>query len=122
MKRHLIAIGLALSLGLGGCAGFAQFVATTATDMSSSTPREVTTYAQATQAATLVTKAATLAVQVGKFDRATLVQLNALNEGVHAAWLSLKADNASGKSLTFGAFNAALDAFRAYATAKGVAQ
>jgi hypothetical protein len=115
MKRFAHAFaGLLLLVGTSGCTSLAQFAATTATNMSSSTP------AQATQAATLVTKAVDIAVNTGKLDRATLIELDALNEGVHAAWLNLKAANDSGHSLVFASFNAALDAFRAYATTKGV--
>lgn len=121
MKRlQTIAAAFLLLAGTSGCTTVAKVTAEVATNLSSSTPVQVTTYAAATQAATLATKAVTLAVDVHKFDKATLVELSALNDAVHAAWLDLKTVNDNGGSLAFGSFNAALDAFNAYATTKGV--
>lgn len=119
MQKTLAALLLCVPL-LGGCTTVAQFAAGAATSLSSSTPAEVRTYAEATQAATLATNAVDVAINVHKFDKATLTELSALNDGVHAAWLFLKADNDAGHSLVFGSFQAAFDAFSAYATAKGV--
>lgn len=119
MNRIISALALTALVSLGGCASVAQVTSTIATNLSSSTPAQVTTYAEATQAGTLATKAVKLAVDVHKFDKATLVELSALNDAVHTAWLDMKADNDAGRSLAFGSFNAALDAFNAYATTKG---
>lgn len=105
---------------LTGCASTAQFFANTAAQLSSSTPAQVTSYEVATQAATLAADATDIAVNTLDFDKGTLTELTALNEAVHAAWLDLKAAHDRGASLTFSSFQAALDAFNAYATSKGV--
>lgn len=120
MKRFLPILAIALVLPLSACTSVAEFAATTATNLSTSTPVQVTTYADATLAATLATKAVKLAVDTHKFDKATLIELSALNDAVHAAWLDLKTDNDAGKSLVFGSFNAALSAYNAYATTEGI--
>lgn len=117
-----VALPLALSAALlaPGCTTTAQLVADTAASLSSQTPSQVRTLAEALQAAKLATDAVDLYVRIGKPDRDIRNELRALNEAVHTAALSLEQDQAAGKSLTFGAFNAALDAFNAYATVKGV--
>ena len=109
------------TLSLAACAGTAQLISSAATQMSSATPQQVTTLAEAYSAATVLTEAVDVYVKVGKPDRATLLQLQKLNVGVHDALNDLKKANDAGKSLAFAAFNEALKAFNAYATAKGIA-
>lgn len=120
MKRALIALTLAAALGLGGCANLAAGLANVATSLSSSTPSQVTSLAEAQQAATLVTKGADAAVTSGKLNRATLLEINALSDGIHAAMGDLEAANAAGKSIDFAAFNAALSAYNSYMTANAI--
>ncbi len=114
------ALLLAFAAPLGGCTTVASSVASVATSLSSSSPTQVTTFADATLAATAATNFADAAVASGKLDKGTLVQIRALNEGVHSAWVDLSNANAAGKSLSFASFNAALDAWNAYATVKGI--
>ncbi|MBI3678466.1 MAG: hypothetical protein HY243_17805 [Proteobacteria bacterium] len=121
MKLKILALAAICALALTGCASVAQDVAAVATNLSSNTPSQVATYVDATAAATLATKAVDVAVTSLKFDKGTLSELSALNDGVHAAWLDLKKANDAQQSLSFASFNAALDAFNAYATVKGVA-
>jgi hypothetical protein len=121
MRLRLCALAFACVLPLAGCTTVAKDVVAIATSLSTSSPTQVTTYADATAAATLATKAVDVAVTSLKFDRGTLEELSALNDSVHAAWLDLKQANDAGRSLSFASFNAALDAFNAYATVKGIA-
>ena len=71
-------------------------------------------------AITLATKAADLYVTTGHPSRAVLIQIKSLSDGLHAALVTLERANADGKSLTFASFNAALQAFNAYATSAGI--
>lgn len=119
MKK--IAIALAIIIPLSGCTSLASFTANVATELSSSTPTQVKTLADAERVATLATKAATIAVDTGKFSRAQLLQLQKLNDGLHVALVDLNAANKEGNSLVYAGFNAALDAFNAYATSQGIA-
>ena len=116
----LPAFVLTLGVGVSGCASTAAFLASTAASFSHNTPSQVTTLAQAVQVATLVTKAADVAVQTGKLDRPTLIEIGALSDALHSALQSLQAANSRGESLNYDAFNAALAAWNAYSTAKGI--
>lgn len=113
------ATGIAL-LMLSGCADIASFAATAASNVSSQTPAQVSTLTNAITAADLATKAVDIYVNAASPSKAVLVELNALNEGLHTALTGLETDQAAGKSLVFASFNEALAAFNAYATAKGV--
>lgn len=117
MKRlaMLAAVGL-LAMSAAGCSSL-----TAAYDsLTNQTASQVTTLADAEQAATLATKAVDVYVNSTTPDRATLTELKALNDGVHAALDNLLAAQAAGGSLTFASFNAALSAFDAYADSAGV--
>lgn len=121
MKRMLIVgVTLALALTAAGCADFAQGVSGIAQDLSTSTPAQVTTYAEATAAADLGTRTVDLVVLTGKLDTDTLSELSKLNDDVHSAWLKIKAAKDAGQSLTFAAFNAALSAYTSYRTSQGI--
>jgi hypothetical protein len=117
LKKFVAVAGLALALG--GCASLAQVAGQVGQLVSSPSAHQVQTLAAALSAAKLATDAVDLYVQVGNPDRATLLQLQSLNEGVHTALTNLQAANMRGESLVFAAFNEALAAFRAYAAAKG---
>lgn len=117
MKLKYLALAAVLACApLGAC----STVASIATAFSSSSVAQVNTLAAAEQTATLVTKAADLYVNTASPDRGTLIELQALSKGIHSALTDLQAANTAGKSLNFAAFNAALDAYNAYATLKGV--
>lgn len=53
-------------------------------------------------------------------SHSVLVELNALNDAVHAAMTDLVTANGNGQALNFEAFNAALQAFNAYGLANGI--
>lgn len=123
MKRFVQAVACsALLLSSGGCTSLASGIASVATSMSSSTPSQVTTLADAVQAADTVTKLADTYVTSGvTISKAQLVQIQALSNGVHTALVNLEAANAAHQSLVFDAFNAALAAYNSYATTQGIA-
>lgn len=117
MRKNWIMVGLgvlalalapAMGLALAGCSPLAANLAT-------STPTQVTTLAEAEQAATLVTQAADTYVTTANPSQAQLVQIQALSNAVHAALTNLEAANAADNSLVFASFNSALQAFNAYA-------
>ncbi len=121
MKRMLLIAGaLALALSAGGCTTVASGLADVATSLSSSSPAQVQTYAEATAAADLATRTVDLAVNNVKFSKATLTELQALNDSLHDAWSKLKAANDAGQSLSFAAFNAALSAYQTYRTEQAI--
>ena len=122
MKSTFLAPVLALCLMASGCSTLESFAAGTATSLSSSSPSQVTTLADADLAADLIVKVTKLAVDSGKLDEGTLVEIQALRGGVRVALDRLHAANTAGQSLSFASFNASLEAYRAYATLKGVAQ
>lgn len=115
--RTLVAVALiGLAQPLAGC----STVANIATELSSQTPGQVTTLAEALQAATLVTNAVDLYVNTASPSRATLLELQFLNNSLHTALTNLQAANAAGQSLAMASFNEALRAFNSYATSRGV--
>ena len=120
MKLIKTALSIALTITLMNCADLAQVAGQTAQTLSSSTPSQVKTLADALQAATLATQAVDLYVNTANPSRATLLELQALNEGLHSALVQLQAANAANQSLALAVFNAALTAFNAYATVTGV--
>lgn len=120
MKFRNFALTLALIVPLAGCAETAAFFANTATSFSSSSPSDITNLADAIQAADVVTLSANIAVSTGKLDAGTLKEIDVLSTAVHTAIVDLNADHAAGKRLNFSVFRAALDAYNAYATSKGL--
>ena len=117
MKKIL---ALAVVISLGGCTSLAQFAASTATNLSSSNPSQVTTLAEADLAADTLVKVTKVAVDTGKLDSGTLHELQALRGGVRTALEALHTANAAGQNVNYAAFNAALDAYNAYTTLKGI--
>lgn len=122
MKKILIcAVLLCTPLLTGGCTSIASGVASIATNLSSSTPSQVTTLADAVQAADTITKLADTYVTSGvTISKAQLLQMQALSNGVHTALVALEAANSAGQSLDYAAFNAALAAYNSYATTAGI--
>lgn len=121
MRQLLIAGALALALGTGGCADVAAFTANTAASVSTELPSQVTTLAEADQTADLLVIGTRTAVDAGKLDLGTLNELQALRAGLRAALDVLHGAHDRGENLNFAAFNAALQAYRAYAVTKGIA-
>lgn len=112
--RHLAAPLLALSIALGGCAGTITTAGNIGQSVSVASPTQARTLAEALQAATLCTDAVDLYVRTGNPSRAVLDELNILNDRVHDTLVNLQTANMRGQSLTFAAFNEALQAFNAY--------
>lgn len=122
MKALGFALALGLALPLGGCATAASLLGDTVAQVGTYTPSQAKTLAIAEKSAALATTAVDTAVKSGLIkDRAVLEQIRKLNDGVSAAlhaWSSAADQN---NSLLSATFNAALDAFNAYSTSKGVA-
>lgn len=118
--RLRFALAAALALSLSGCTSLAQVTANVATSLSSSTPTQVTTLAEAINAADLITNSAKVAVDTGRLDAATMKEIDTLSTAVHTALVQLEAANTAGKSLSYAAFQAALDAYLSYSTAEGI--
>lgn len=119
-RFKILAFAGLLAVTLSGCTTMAQFAAEIAQSTSSGTPSQVTTLAEAEQAATLATQAADIAVNTGKLDRGTLQEIKTLSDSLHAALGVLQSANASGQSLDYSSFNAALAAYNAYMTSQGI--
>lgn len=118
--KYRFALAAIAILALSGCATVAQTAASVATSLSSSTPSLVATLADADLAADTIVKLTKVAVDTGTLDAGTLTEIQALRAGVRTALDALHKANAAGQSLSFAAFNASLDAYRAYATTKGI--
>lgn len=108
---------LVIAGGMSACTQLSSFAIDTATELSSATPNQATTFEGATLIADAGTKtigwladnASTLHINL-----ASLTQLNAINDTIHVAWLKLKASHDAGTSLDFAAFDAALTAYNTY--------
>lgn len=108
------AAGALIALSLSGCAQMASLFADAGAATTPPTIAQVSTLADAVQAATVATQAVDLYVNTAKPTPAMLKQLNADNEAVHSALKDLEAAQAAGQNLNFAAFNAALDAYNTY--------
>ena len=95
-------------------------MAGTATNLSSETPSQVTTLADADLAADTIVKLTKTAVDSGTLDAGELTEIQALRTGVRSALDALNTANAKGQSIDFASFNAALQAYQAYSTTKGI--
>lgn len=107
---------LILVIGLSGCSTVAQF----ATSLSSPTASQATTLAEADLAADTIVKVTKVAVDTNKLDVGELTEIQALRQGVRTALDDLHKANTAGQSVNYAAFNAALDAYNAYTTSKGI--
>ena len=116
----MLACALVMGRGLTACATVAKSVTSVAASLAGPVSGQATTLAQAIQLADLATKATKVTVDSVKLPKATLIQLSALNDGVHSALVDLETANTMGQSLSFASFNAALDAYNSYAVAVGV--
>ena len=99
LKHLLFASALSTGLVLGGCTTVAQWTTEIAQGLSSSTPTQVTTYADAVLAIDTFTRLADTAVLSGKLSQANLATLSDIRTKVRAAYETLKAANAAGQSL-----------------------
>lgn len=120
--RLRFALALIPLMAMSGCATLASGAAGTATSLSSETPSQVTTLAEADLGADTIVKLTKTAVDTGKLDAGELTEIQALRAGVRAALDALHVANGKGESLNFAAFNATIDAYRAYTAAKRIGQ
>lgn len=111
MRLSFLSLLCLATMLMSGCSTFTS---------ASSTPTSVTTVAAAIQADTLVTKAIDAYVLNGMPNRATLIELKALNDGLHKAVDALEAANSAGQPQALAVFNAALAAYNSYAATVGV--
>jgi hypothetical protein len=124
MRKFLTAFVLAGAMLTAGCTsgGFAGFGAAVTTK----TPTQARTVAEATLAATIAEKMLLVYVQSGKADPAVLRQLRVLVPAVHNALVRVQVANKNGDSAltaaALGAFNEALAALNSYSSLKGVPQ
>lgn len=120
----LAAVALLLAAcSVAGCstlASVAAGVSNAAGKIAGPVQGQAKTLGDALQLADLATKATQVAVDTLPLRRAQLVQLNALNDSLHSALVSLEQANASGQALSFASFNAALSAWNTYAGQIGV--
>lgn len=111
---RMLASMLLFAVMLSGCSSLTSLTS------ASATPTSVSTVAAAIQADTLVTKSIDAYVLNGMPNRATLIELKALNDGLHKAVDALEAANSAGQPQALAVFNAALAAYNSYATTAGV--
>ena len=109
-----------MSFTLAGCTSIASGLSTVATDLSTSSPSQVSTYYDATTAANLAFQTIGVAATLPGVSHAQLIELQSLNEAVHSAWLVLKAANDAGQSIDYAAFNAAFAAYQSYCVSQGI--
>lgn len=118
--KNLFSIALlTVALAISGCASLPQTAGQIGQSLSTASPKQAATLADALQLATIATDAATVYVQTAKPSQAIKDEMSRLNEQVHTVLANLQAANARGESLTFAVFNEAYAAFMAYAASKG---
>lgn len=118
IRSALLAVALVAAVPLASCGNLTAAF----NSLTTQTASQVNTLAEGEIAARIVADGVTFAVLN---DRAlTVDQLNEvkkLGNAVSTALDSLDADQAAGRSLTFGAFNAAIDAYNAYIAQQNIA-
>ena len=107
MRTILLALGLPATLALAACA-------TLSTTQNSN---QVSTLADAIQADTLVNQIADTWIKTGHPTADQLSQAADLSSAVHSELVTLEKAQAAGQSLTFTAFNQALQALERYEAA-----
>lgn len=118
--RRFVAFLAVTCLALAGCANVAQVAANVAQATSTATPNQVTTLGDAVAVADGLTNATDVYATSGHPSRAVANQLSALSDGLHAAVKAWEGADAAHQSLAMASFNAALQAYNAYATSAGV--
>lgn len=119
-KHVMIGAAVAVLITTSGCTTVAQWTADTAQSLSSSTPTQVSTLADAEIAAKGVHQAISLAANSGKMTRAQLGTLGTVNDNLNKAMTDLETANANGQSLAFAALNEVLAQWISYSTAQGI--
>jgi protein involved in sex pheromone biosynthesis len=120
MKRLIASAAISAALILGGCSTTAQWTATAAQKLSSSTPTQATTLADANIISTGVHKSITQFSNSGYATAAQLHSMNDFNERLNTAMNDLNAANAANQSIYIAALNEVLKQWFSYATAEGI--
>ena len=117
--RHAIAL-IALT-SLGGCG---TTLSGLAVSLTSPSPTQVKTLAEAEQASTVAENALDIYVNSGAANQATLAEIKTLVTDLHTELKKFEAANSAGNSVAVqaevDAFNAALSALNGYKTLQGV--
>jgi hypothetical protein len=115
------AIVLFASIGLCGCG---QTLSSLAVSLTSPSPTQVKTLAEAEQAATVAENSLDIYVNSGVANQATLAEIKTLVTALHTELKKFEAANSAGNSVAVqaetDAFNAALSALNGYKTLQGV--
>lgn len=114
MRLTVIAAIAAVCLSLAGCGSLISAGITAGGQAAPAVPNQVTSIAEAEQAATLITKATQAYVDNAKLTKAQLVQISADSDALHSAITTLESQNGQGVALNFAAVNAALAAWNTY--------
>lgn len=121
---RLLPLALACAMALGGCSTVGQALSGLVVSVTSATPSQAKTVAEATQAATLVEQSLDLYVKNGHPSPAVLQELQVLVPAVHNTLVRAQQANASGNSAltaaALAAFNEATSAANSYETLQGV--
>lgn len=124
MKRYVAPILLSAGLLLGGCTTVASGASDFITSMTTASPTQAKTVAEAAQATKLVEDGLDLYVTTGHPSLAVLNELNILVPALHNTLLASEQAQASGNSAAIAAglaaFNEALAAVQAYEVKTGV--
>jgi hypothetical protein len=119
-----LSVGLFAAVSLGGCADLASVASSVAVSVTTATPTQVTTLAEAEQAATLAEQGLDLYVTTGTPSPAVVAELKVLVPALHTVLKQAEAANAAGNSALAAAaiasFNQALAALNSYKTLQGV--
>jgi hypothetical protein len=119
-----LSVGLFAAVSLGGCADLASVASSVAVSVTTATSTQVTTLAEAEQAATLAEQGLDLYVTTGTPSPAVVAELKVLVPALHTVLKQAEAANAAGNSALAAAaiasFNQALAALNSYKTLQGV--
>lgn len=110
------------AITLAGCADTAAFFANTATEFSASTPRTVNSVKLANDTFTALAHGADHYVVTAHPAPATIHVIEQFRINLKDPLDKINAANAEGQNPTYTAFNAALQAWLAYNTSKGITQ
>lgn len=126
MKSILLPAALVLALTGGGCTTVASTVAAVTTSLSTASPTQAKTVAEAAQATKIIEDGLDAYVTTGHPSKAILDELNVLVPALHSTLVAAENAQSNGNSAAIAAglaaFNEALAAVQGYETKQGVPQ